>query len=965
MLEDVEVQMKGEEPYPPHEVTDFLNFIDFEESLEQRLRQLFNEDKISEACEIVLRNVHRLINFTRSFIPDIALVELNAQSRCLWPSGSGSYYSDQDLRIKDNFREKRWKNELEVLEAANPRRVKRLWEESKAGFEKRYHRQFRDRRDLAVMFGIASKRRDLEKTIEELREVLPTRERFNELAEQEPNSGWEESRKLWEDYVISGCVQSCAESLINLAKDMIHPLKLSKQSHYTKREDEDWKEVEEDRNLIDYGLYGHGVEFPVKRKTIHPNLAMHFSSLFVEHKKGILSFSRTVNLLYPDHAKEAGMEDRRVYVSSFPEEISEIIYATLKSRYENKKPGDEASRFMGWYAVEILKRWEATAVDHDRLFDYHEPNFLDKRFMSVFWAIREGKPYDQYSKEHFHRRLPGVLRAMIEDGVITNDQIKPSLKEKYLTPDEVLTAQSSRELPASESPLVSLSMDRSPTAIVTSSEAMRLLSISEDNKLPVPLQNDLSQLKDILDKSKNYFALFSGDHTLFISGEEYFPDGSQKIGDVHRITLLPEGVDPKEGSVISISGRRFNITRQASYKTERDLENALSDAEVDAAPLSAYTVIVDIPPEEFRKTYFKDFMAHVCLHRHHIGLDGLLNDLNQIGKLKTTGFRISTGPTGRSSLSTFELNGRFGFQIKEEDNPMPGEVPFIAKTLIGYISDVGLPFHREISLDEEGRAVIRKKIEDREFSTNHLSEIIKSLQGDGLPQVLSYVLSDNRYHLWNFGESQRPCETCGGRYIGGKIYRPDLSEQWINGVNAEDLHALAIHPLTFRSRFDNLRKIHRLLEEAEEHTPSFIEYPEIMPEFTTFAQTYQEYLHAEGEDYAFWEGTRGGIREEEEELEDNPELKRLKDEETELCRRKYEAMDTAWNSAVKLQERYDQLSGKGTRKDAKVDEIVLHWSNQLMIFGIYQASAPKLLTANIRNYEGSELESTRLNLYIS
>jgi hypothetical protein len=672
--------------------------------------------------------------------------------------------------------------------------------------------------------------------------------------------------------------------------------------------------------------------------------AMYFSSLFSESKKGELSFKKALNLVYSDAAKEAGLEMKHPHLSRYdlPNEIQEILNSTLKEKYKNREEEKDVQTFMNWYSDVILERWKSTAIDHERLFDYHDPSVHDKRLMSILWTIREGKLYTQYNKEeHYLRRLPGVLQAMLEDGIIKEEQIDPPLKATYLKPNEVLSVGGKNILTENAASLVSLVMEKSPANIATKVEMNKMLPFPGDERLPIHLENDLSSLGEVLDSSKKYFTLFKGNHTLFITSEEYYPNGSQGIGDIHRLTLLPQGTDPKEGKAITLLGQRFNITKHKSYKTQRDLEDSIFDSNSDDLPVNSYNVVVDITPKEFKEKYFKDFMAHVLIHRPNMELKGLLEDLNQIEKLNEKEISCHMGDTGRVYFKTFELGNKFSFQIKNWNDAMPGEASFISKTLIDYIKDVGLPVFIEPSLDEHGRYLLNKKLEDRVFFKENFGKIADSLKGEGLPKVLCHVLIDRKYDSSHFTESEKPCEYCGKNYMTGSIYRPDLKEQWFNGFRAEDLHALAEHPHTFKFTFDNLKKIKRTIEDAKDYTPAFFAYPQIMPELREFEGVFDEYGKAAAESYRFWNDTQGGVRAEEEELEEDAGLRELRDLETSLNEKERLAHEKAEKYAVKLQEKYDVLSGN--KSEINPERLVGYWAQQLSVYDIYKTTAPKML----------------------
>jgi hypothetical protein len=155
------------------------------------------------------------------------------------------------------------------------------------------------------------------------------------------------------------------------------------------------------------------------------------------------------------------------------------------------------------------------------------------------------------------------------------------------------------------------------------------------------------------------------------------------------------------------------------------------------------------------------------------------------------------------------------------------------------------------------------------------------------------------------------------------------------------LHDLAEHPQTFKFTFDNLKKIKTAIEDAKDYKPAFFEFPEIMPEFKEFEKFYNEYAKASCEGYEFWENTCGGINAEEEELEDNPNLRELRNLESELNEKERLAEEKTREYAVKLQEKYDLLSGN--KSEINPDRLMGYWAQQLSVYNIYKTAAPKML----------------------
>ena len=180
--------------------------------------------------------------------------------------------------------------------------------------------------------------------------------------------------------------------------------------------------------------------------------------------------------------------------------------------------------------------------------------------------------------------------------------------------------------------------------------------------------------------------------------------------------------------------------------------------------------------------------------------------------------------------------------------------------------------------------------------------------------------------------------------MDGFVYNKEKREQSFDGVNAGELHALAEHPETFTNKFGNLKKIYDMINEAKDYaSPVFASHPEIMPDFADFIKKFKEEVNARGEAYNFWENTQGGIRAEDEEIKENPRLKKLKEEQMILYRKEAKMEDICTESAIKLQEKYDATSGNKTDPKTSVGRIKKFWTDQMMIYDIYQKSAPKLL----------------------
>jgi hypothetical protein len=88
--------------------------------------------------------------------------------------------------------------------------------------------------------------------------------------------------------------------------------------------------------------------------------------------------------------------------------------------------------------------------------------------------------------------------------------------------------------------------------------------------------------------------------------------------------------------------------------------------------------------------------------------------------------------------------------------------------------------------------------------------------------------------------------------------------------------------------------------------------------------------------------TRGGVYQEEEEIEDNPELKKMKDLQDRLHMEESRLEGICCDTASKLQIKYDGIVG--VKSDlTKPLKLVNFWADQILIYDIYQKTVPMLL----------------------
>ena len=906
-------------------------------SLEETLTQLFEENEINKLCTVIIEESDKVIDSTSQIVPKKALVELTAKYRCNWPWGSGIYSSYKESQFKSKFRE-RWKEEEKLLELEfnNIDEINKLWSNSKDSLEERYHRKFNKREDLAIMFAINYKTRKLKNMIDNLKEVMTIINKFDNMSEVEPNSGFEESKKIFEKYVLVNQAKRCANSLINLNLDM-----------------SDFREgmdlIPEEIKLAEYSLLNYREIGNTRSKWINSRIvlnshtAKYLSSFLIRYKEESLSFSSALELLYPKIIKEAGFIKRRTffnYYHDIPKEITDVVYNTLKFHYDNIKQEDEVSKFMSWYTKKILERWKATAVDHERLFDYYEPNVADKKFMSIFWSIKEGKYFNRFSEEKDFARLPEILNAMIENKLIAKEQIQPPLKDKYLTYNEIVNNLNGGSHIKIDSDY--LKMNNNPQTMLPLNNLEKSFSPDEIIYLPTTPSNDNSdQRKElILSESKT---LFKGINCIFISDNDYSSKNNFEISHVYRLNLLPQESKPEDGALISTLGREFKVIELAPDSQEKKIRDAINDVEKDVVPINSYTLLTNISPEEFKKKYLEEFMAHAALHMPNQTLYSFNKVIETIRKADAINWIAHLGLRNKIILEPFEIDNHFGFQIKDEQELIYSNVLAIVKTLSDYIRGVGLSFYEEVSLDEEGREIVKQKLADRRFLSDNLERIVETLQDDGLPKILSFLVQNDKYYIDDIYDSLQKCNFCEEYYIAGRFLESDsrtkIEDKYID---IKDLHDLSVHPEKFIFKDGNLRNIYELINNfnsSEPYVPIFFEYSELIPKFVKFAEIFKEYVDAKYESYRFYGTIKDGL--------EGSELEKVNFEENQAKINLEKTTKGLNNTINELQGKYNNLSNNKSNLNKSEENLLFYWKNELKSFRFYQICHPESL--NIEN----------------
>ncbi|MBW3010861.1 hypothetical protein KY326_01440 [Candidatus Woesearchaeota archaeon] len=950
------------------------------DEIENRFYSMITEDRLEEAAQLVFDNADEAIALAKTFIPDKAEFPLRLKFGANWPCGSGCYYSKEDQRRKEIIREKIFGWEHGLLSAQNKRRVKRLFDEAKPKLEKIYGKPFSCREELAVLNGLFKIRSELIEKVGQLKNTCSRLELFNHTAERHPGVGWEETRDIWRSEQYRSKIVEAAAGLVGILKDVQNPMDfIWFTGNLTSKGGEPMRHDVGDSLLYSHGHWSIKLKDLRNHRGIFANEHMYdtFAAIILAGKAGNLDFRRALNLTKFSYAEQIGIQIERDEDFTYrwfwadharlPQAVKGHVDEALKRHYWNRMPGDHCSKFMDWFSKILLKRWEATAVDHERWFSYHYPNDRDISLINFFYHIRDGKEPNEHKDERASKgRLPAVLRLLVEDGVIKEEDIQPPLKKTYLLPNQLLSSR--KKLLTDGGPrlesLFEFTPKQKPKMIATSVNPRKLLPDFSSKNLPVK-RDDFAQLAMVLDPGKEYYVLYKGNHTLFLAANDEFPSGAPAFHDIRRLTLIPEGAEPEQGfesSVVEIKGQKFLVRNIRSHDLEKRLRETMWSTHADLVAAKCYTFVVDCTPEEFAHKYMKDMLAHV----QFFGPGYTMFDASHLAKIdelleqKVTEVDIALGWTGNIHFRTFEVANKFAFQIICTNEWHYEENVWIAYTVKGYVEDVGLGIHAEVDIDEHGRAEVKRKLEDRAFFRENIEWVKEQLKGPRLLELFLRLDQHEKYDSFRVGKSYQPCEHCGQDYIDGGYYLK-REEQWIDHVFGKDMHALSCHPETYVERWGTLRKIVRMIKDANEVEnpvkPIIFEYPELMPEFEAFALAYDAEMSAGAKGYAFWESTCGGINAEEEELEDNEELRKLCEEERRLNHNEWEAMARCAEALEALQAKYDSIQREG-KIEVPTDEdwkVKYFWATQVFYLQLYKLCQHKLLTDNQHGVNVSNL----------
>ena len=99
---------------------------------------------------------------------------------------------------------------------------------------------------------------------------------------------------------------------------------------------------------------------------------------------------------------------------------------------------------------------------------------------------------------------------------------------------------------------------------------------------------------------------------MFFEKESFYPIGTRRVGDIYRVIKLREDANPADGAVITIQGRKYHIKSRRSFQDSEKVRQASRDADSDFISARGFTIITELSTKEFKKRYFKDFMANVA-----------------------------------------------------------------------------------------------------------------------------------------------------------------------------------------------------------------------------------------------------------------------------------------------------------------------------------------------------------------
>ncbi len=831
--------------------------------------------------------------------------------------------------------------EDEIMDAKHPKRVMKLWDASKQKLERMYGFTFNDRMDLMVMNHLFDAEKDVFHSFQGLREAYDEYIKFRDV-----DKGFieEYGKKVHDDildFIISKNLRQKSATAAIFLLDMLQRIE-DTESIPIEKDDEgkyewkfSWTEVDKNiRNNI------------AKAAHLKPDGFIHYGNGCIEENialmlklhEGLVTFHDAGAILHRGLFEKTGIfkkGDRMIfrymnaddlYDASAKSKLDTIIRKHMQRPHEF----EDAMKINRHYAEEFLRSWKASAPDYEKLFSYNYLGRGEERFIKEFYNLKFGE-IKFTDEEIYSGRLPLILRDLVKQGIISADEIDPPLKEHYPSPDEIISPRSVKLLAenAASAAISTLPLSNKQASIKTTIDPSRLLTMAKGDLVKLTAHS-LQENTDYWDPSGTYYLLGKGKHTVLVTTEEYYPNGEQAIGTVYRFALIEEGSREKGVFIPLPTGETLQIKKQGGREVFSELEKKLWDNDDKSVPLSTYTAITEIETNEFVKNYFKDFMMHALLYSSG-GYDEVRGLMNRLDSWEGYKMHVILGPRNRLHLSTFEMGGRFAFQLSyDQGHHQFEEIFIVSETLREYLEDVGIPFRYDNNLDESGRRKILQKMEARKYFKENFWKIQKELEGENLGRILHAAFLDKNIGIKYFGPFREPCKDCGEKYIEGIL---DLGEY--RSLGARELHVISKHPSTYKDEWKYLQYIGEFIDKHKDHEVKINIVPGLEDAILSYAEVDEKHSEASAESFDYWYSSHGGIDAEEEEIADNPALKRLVKEERKLHKTERDLANTLKKKEKELDKTYKQLTGK--------DPAGIDWHKEMIFINILKYAAPSLL----------------------
>lgn len=861
------------------------------------------EERWDDVADLVLRHAKEVIDATSNVLPPRALTELRIKQNMPRPHEIRyQHMGNAWVKFLERHSIERMLFELDDL------LIEDLWEHYKEPLEELYSRNLASFKDFKIMNGIYEERawfgqavarmetsrervqlfHGVYEGLADINQVVPNIMTAPEKPLENPER-WKTVADIWRFHNYIPKLINAAGILLDLVDYAREPELVLTQWQFV------GDEVERVQNDEHLNFPHFARRFPIP-DTIPSSLLEFYTKVLV---KG-MGFYDAISLV---GASLEGAVNHKVprNIQRFvpPHPLAAEGFETLARSYRNHDP--ECADFIGSATRELLQRWQATAVDHERIFDTHEPQSRDAHLIAAIYTIKDGEPMYHKNDRVMKGRLPAVLDMLVHDGYLQLNAIQPPVEDKH------------RRSPDSE-------IDTKTLDTLPEISGRPLLAAPEESLIPVArgefTLSDFAPLEKVLEAGPHYL-LYQGRSIAVMASMDHFPSGSTRFNEFYVLKAVASGRGLED--VVELNGQQFTVNKAHTWSVN-DMGDLFGDVTSDVLPVNSYTVVVNATPEEF-SPHYRDFLAQALIFRPHIEAKHFVHDYETIDDFPLLELSMRVGVCAHTYFRTFEVNGNFAFNIRADDHQRQEDVVEIGKALSGYLVDAGFSFRHETALDEMGRDFTRMKNKGREFREKHLDEIIEALQGNGLADALSFALESPLYSLSDFGPAE-PCSSCGQQYIAGSLYRPSKGEQWIDGVDGADLHALANHPDTFTQKWNGLQAAYDLLAQAEHHEPVFAQHPEILSFLDGFADAYGTYIKHKTEAFSQYLLNAGDIDKEKQRQED-------------------ESHKLAVSQGRLLHQKYEQLLGE--RKPLDDEEVLGYWGQQLMIYNIYLVNAPKML----------------------